>query len=168
VTNSGGGQVVWTAAPDKAWLVVEPLNGTAPTEVTVSAVPGELAVGTYTGTVTFGAGGALGSPQALVVTLRVKEPTASTRGFTRGDSNMDRALNIGDPIHALSYLFGGQAVPCLDAVDANDDGKTDIADAIYTLTHLFASGPAPRAPFPGCGTDPTADALSCAAPRQCE
>ncbi len=40
--------------------------------------------------------------------------------------------------------------------------RIDISDAINLLSYLFASGPAPAAPFPGCGGDPTStDALDC-------
>ncbi|MGE3163872.1 MAG: hypothetical protein AB7O52_03135 [Planctomycetota bacterium] len=37
----------------------------------------------------------------------------------------------------------------------------NIADVVYLLAWLFTEGPDPQAPFPGCGTDPSADALSC-------
>ena len=168
VTNSGTGDVVWTAEAKAAWLRVQPAGGTAPTEVTVSASAAALAAGVYTATVEFNAPGAFNSPQAVTVTLEVVSSAPSAGGFTRGDSNMDGMIDIGDPIHTLGYLFGGAAQPpCLDAVDANDDGNTDIADAIHTLTFLFAGGAPPPPPYPGCGTDPTADALDCAVPRAC-
>jgi hypothetical protein len=52
-------------------------------------------------------------------------------------------------------------VPCADAADADDSGAIDLADAIHLLSALFLGGPAPAAPFPACGTDPTEDALDC-------
>jgi hypothetical protein len=34
-------------------------------------------------------------------------------------------------------------------------------DAVYTLAHLFTGGPAPPAPYPGAGLDPTPDGFHC-------
>lgn len=81
--------------------------------------------------------------------------------FIRGDSNLDGALDISDPIVTLISLFAGDALPCADSGDANDDGKLDVADATYTLRYLFTGGPPPGAPFPEPGTDPTGDGLTC-------
>lgn len=87
--------------------------------------------------------------------------------FSRGDANADGGRNIADAIFILGNLFpgpGGPTIPpCLKAADANDDGGINIADAIALLGNLFPSGgPSPLpAPFPGCGEDPTMDALSC-------
>lgn len=86
--------------------------------------------------------------------------------FIRGDANGDGALNIGDAITTLSYLFSGATVECLDAGDANDDGTVNIADAIHSLSYLFAIGAAPASPFPRCGQDPTIDALDCDVPLE--
>lgn len=89
-------------------------------------------------------------------------------GFSRGDANADGNLNIADAVFVLGYLFGSAERPsCVDAADANDDGETNIADAITMLGHLFGgAGPLPD-PFGACGTDPTGDALVCAAFPPC-
>ena len=82
--------------------------------------------------------------------------------FSRGDSNNDNQYNIADAIFTLHALFViGPRHPCDDEADSNDDGGVNIADAIFTLTRLFSMGVPPPAPFPGCGPDPTADALGC-------
>ena len=81
--------------------------------------------------------------------------------FIRGDGNGDGLIDIADPIYNLAYLFNEGQTVCLDAQDTNDDAVVDIADPIYWLTYQFSSGPAPPDPFPGCGTDPTDDALGC-------
>ncbi len=88
--------------------------------------------------------------------------------FTRGDTNADGRVNIGDAICALGHLFGSESDPCkagvtrcLDGADANDDGKINIADAVTILGHLFTgTGPLPD-PFTTCGPDPTDDPLGC-------
>jgi len=83
--------------------------------------------------------------------------------FRRGDVNADGAVDIGDAISTLGFLFAAAGEPgCMDSADANDDGAVDIGDAIYTLAFLFASGDSPAAPGPqSCGIDPTADRLGC-------
>ena len=84
--------------------------------------------------------------------------------FIRGDSNGDGTVGIGDPLLTLAYLFTGGASNCLRAEDVNDDGFVDVSDPIYSLGFQFAGGPAPSAPFPNCGIDPTPDTLSCDSP----
>jgi len=81
--------------------------------------------------------------------------------FRRADANGDGAVDIGDGIAMLSFLFGGTAVGCLDALDVNDSAVVDIADPISALAWLFSGGPPPPPPFSECGLDPTADAIVC-------
>ncbi|MCA8960512.1 MAG: hypothetical protein KDC38_08365 [Planctomycetes bacterium] len=81
--------------------------------------------------------------------------------FTRGDVNGDGLFDIGDAVAGLDHLFGGATLACDDALDANDDGGKDIGDAVSILATLFSGGSPPPAPFPDCGEDPTADALTC-------
>ncbi len=81
--------------------------------------------------------------------------------FRRGDSNVDRELDISDSINTLGYLFTGAGkVLCPDAADANDDGVLDISDGVFTLRFSFLGGNAPPEPGPdACGTDPKEDLL---------
>ncbi len=84
--------------------------------------------------------------------------------FTRGDTNADGQIDIGDAIGTLVYLFGSVEngdPDCLKAADTNDSGDIDIADPIFLLSYLFAAGPEPVLPFGECGTDETEDGLSC-------
>jgi len=85
--------------------------------------------------------------------------------FIRGDANSDGRVNIADAVTVLMYLFenGHGPLGCEDAADANDDGTLNIGDAIRILVRLFGAGTAFDPPYPGCGTDPTPDALSCSA-----
>ncbi len=100
-----------------------------------------------------------------IITLDPSGEAAFSRGEVNGDGNRD----IADSIFVLEYLFvGGNTPSCFDAADLNDDGLVDIADAILGLEYLFLPGsPAPAAPFPGCGIDPTADNLDCGAAPGC-
>ena len=87
----------------------------------------------------------------------------SANDFLRGDVDGSGRLAVSDAIRILVHLFQGDvaAVPCADAADADDSGAVDLADAVYLLSGLFLGGPAPAAPFPACGEDPTEDALGC-------
>jgi len=87
--------------------------------------------------------------------------------FRRGDANVDGALDIADAIFSLQALFAGAPAACLDAIDANDDGATDIGDPVYLLSFTFSGGQPPAPPHPGCGVDPTTDALDCALSPTC-
>lgn len=87
--------------------------------------------------------------------------------FLRGDSNGDGAIDIGDPIYDLAYLFSNGPSGCLDAQDNNDDGQVDIGDPVYSLAFNFSGGPPPLAPWPACGLDPTADTIDCSSPPTC-
>ena len=81
--------------------------------------------------------------------------------FARGDANSDGAIDIGDPVTILADTLGGDRLECRKAADANADGDVSIADAVYALQFLFTRGPAPDAPFPGCGVGPATSELSC-------
>ncbi len=87
--------------------------------------------------------------------LPVSQPPVGN--FIRGDANDDGAVDLADAVRVLIYLFKGNIVPaCLDALDADDSGLVDVTDAVDLLRYLFKRGPAPPAPFPAPGADPTA------------
>jgi len=109
---------------------------------------------------------AAGETAARVVRIYYGAGGSRPPGFTRGEVSSDGTINISDAVVILMYLFAGGSASCLDAADVDDSGGTDLADAIRLLMYLFADGPAPAAPFPACGLDPTpADAVDCALPR---
>jgi uncharacterized Ntn-hydrolase superfamily protein len=61
-----------------------------------------------------------------------------------GDATGEFALDIGDAVALISYIFKGGAAPdpvCMG--DINEDGAVDIADAVYIITYIFKSGPPP-------------------------
>ncbi len=83
--------------------------------------------------------------------------------FIRGDYDATTAVDMGDVIGLLNYLYSGfqPAFRCDDSYDANDDGWVGIADPMYLLLYLNNLGPSPPPPFPDCGTDSTNDNLGC-------
>jgi hypothetical protein len=92
--------------------------------------------------------------------------------FIRGNANDDGKVDIADPIYVINNLFRqGPAFACEDAADANDDGLVDSSDIAYMIAYEFAfpsAGPAPLAPFPDCGVDPTdEDGVTCLGSAAC-
>jgi len=86
----------------------------------------------------------------------------SAQVFVRGRVNADAAIDLGDPVFLLNYLFAdGPAPTCLKAADANDDGELNIADPVRILGHLFGDPLVLPPPFPAPGIDPTPDNIPC-------
>lgn len=89
--------------------------------------------------------------------------------FRRGDVDASGAVDLGDPLANLLYLFsGGSAPACMDAADTDDSGRIDLSDVIVALQWLFVGAAPPPEPGPGfCGADPTDDFLDCASYAAC-
>ena len=88
----------------------------------------------------------------LALGIPAQVSLAADDAFRRGDANADGAVNLGDAITDLSYLFAAAGEPpCLAAADANGSNEINIADAVFLLNYLFGSGREPPAPYPDCG-----------------
>ena len=100
---------------------------------------------------------------AASICLALSGSGLAAADFLRGDVDGSGRVAVLDAIRILFHLFQGDltAVPCADAADVDDSGAIDMADPIRVLSGLFQGGPAPAAPFPACGADPTEDALGC-------
>jgi hypothetical protein len=73
---------------------------------------------------------------------------ASTSAYICGDANGDQAINVGDPVFAVSYVFrGGPAPEPMEAADVNIDQAVNIVDIVYLINFIFKEGPAP-CPYP--------------------
>ncbi len=94
VTNSGSGSLTFTAASDSPWLTVNPGNGTAPGSIGVSALLGNLTVGTYTGHVTVTASGAQNSPATITVTFVVAPAPANTPFWAQWGANSQHSGDV--------------------------------------------------------------------------
>jgi len=61
-----------------------------------------------------------------------------------GDANGDSAVNVGDAVFLINYVFkGGPAPDPLCSGDANGDEEVNIADAVYLINYIFSDGPSP-------------------------
>jgi hypothetical protein len=108
------------------------------------------------------------------LTITLTAPTLEKQ-FRRTDYNNDGRSDIADGICLIMHLFptlGSNphcAGNCQKAGDANDDGRIDLSDAVFIFNYYLQPGkhsgdtlyPKPPAPYPGCGTDPTPDTLTC-------
>ncbi len=100
----------------------------------------------------------LASFLAASVALPAQTPNCT---FVRGDitgtqPGDDPIVDLNDGVNILAFLFLGTSVPnCVAAADINDNGLVELSDYTYLVNYLFNGGPAPPAPFPAAGTDPT-------------
>jgi hypothetical protein len=61
-----------------------------------------------------------------------------------GNANNDAAVNVGDAVYIINYVFkGGPTPPCLPQANANGDAAVNVGDAVYIINYVFKGGPAP-------------------------
>ena len=61
-----------------------------------------------------------------------------------GDANNDGAVNVGDAVYVINFVFkGGPPPPCKCEGDANGDNAINVGDAVYVINFVFKGGPAP-------------------------
>jgi hypothetical protein len=74
--------------------------------------------------------------------------TVEAGGHGPGDANADGAVNVGDAVFVINYVFrGGQPPPYPNWADVNADCSINVADAVYLINFIFREGPEP---LPGC------------------
>lgn len=62
------------------------------------------------------------------------------------DANDDGAVNVGDAVYIINYVFKQGSPPTPHALcsgDANTDCAVNVADAVYVINYVFKSGPRP-------------------------
>jgi len=63
---------------------------------------------------------------------------------TLGDANNDSAINVGDAVYLINYIFkSGPAPAAWKAGDANCDGLVNVGDAVRLINHVFKGAPSP-------------------------
>ncbi|MCP4566228.1 MAG: hypothetical protein GY841_01470 [FCB group bacterium] len=69
--------------------------------------------------------------------------------FICGDANGDLAINVGDAVHLINYVFkGGDAPDPMEAGEVNCDGALNVGDAVYVINYVFKGGDVPCAACP--------------------
>ena len=83
-----------------------------------------------------------------------------TTDFIRGDVDGDGEVGPLDVLYLADALSGIGTLPAnIDAADTNDNGVVHSGDLIYLNAFVNGTGPAPPAPYPAAGVDPTADGI---------
>jgi hypothetical protein len=65
-----------------------------------------------------------------------------------GDANCDSALNVGDAVYLISYIFKFGPPPCVMAYgemncDGNGSVNINVGDVVYLINYIFKYGPKP-------------------------
>jgi hypothetical protein len=77
------------------------------------------------------------------VNLTVIDSTA----FLCGDANADGAVNVGDVVFLVSFLYRDGDPPApMEAGDVNLDGVVNVGDVVYLTAYLYRDGPPPCEP----------------------
>jgi uncharacterized protein (TIGR03437 family) len=132
ISNSGTGTLAWSAATSLTWLSWTAASGTAPSTLSVSALPAGMSPGTYTGTIQVTATGANNSPATISVTLTVTPAPAS--------------LAVGPQALTFQYTQGG-ALPAAQSISIANGGTGALswtaAGGAFWTTLSAASGATP-------------------------
>jgi len=94
--------------------------------------------------------------------------------FGRGDCNGDGAIDLGDVLYLVSYLYkGGPAPDPMEAGDVDYSGGIDLGDVLFLVSYLYKGGPAPAPPptgilldYDGCKVFQKGNAVDGAPPDQ--
>jgi uncharacterized protein (TIGR03437 family) len=146
VAVSGGGQSLgYTAAVTlgSAWLSVSPTSGTTPTtgtaSVTVTVTPGNMAAGSYTGTILVsGTSPATGST-SITVNLTITAPLPTIISVKNAASGAVGAVSPGE----IVSIYGTNLGPASAAYAALDPTTGKLATTIGGVQVLFSGIPAP-------------------------
>jgi trimeric autotransporter adhesin len=126
VSNTGEGVLKWMASvvmnQGSGWLSISASSGTAPSTVTITADPGSLAAGVYTGTVTFTSPAATGSPAILQVTFTIDSYTIS-----------GAVTQSGSPVSGVTIVLSPGSFTTTDATGDYSFAGT-AAGGPYTIT----------------------------------
>lgn len=62
-----------------------------------------------------------------------------------GDANFDGAINAGDVVFLINYIFKSGSAPLMEcSADANGDGVINVGDPVWLIGYVFRGGPPPR------------------------
>jgi subtilase family serine protease len=111
ITNTGGGTINWTATASAPWIVLDQQSGTAPSLVTISVIPGTLAPGTYTGSISISAFGASNSPITINITLTIQSPPIAIESITFNPGTLSGAgTTVGTVVLSAAVPASGTMI----------------------------------------------------------
>ncbi len=136
IDNKGGGTLQWTALANNSWIITSPASGTNSGESAMSAAPGTLGIGSYTGSVTVAASGASNTPQTVNVQLTVKDAAQDEAPFGSFDSPTDGSAVRG------SFALTGWALDDVGVASVKIY-RQDNGNPIYIGDALLVEGARP-------------------------
>jgi hypothetical protein len=128
-TGNKGGKI------KRALFASGTLRGGTSSKFHLSAAPGDK----FNGTV-----GQVGVGSGSSESFGTRGGFWQARGGVRGDVNGDGAINVGDVIHLVNFLYrdGPLPVPAW-AGDFDCDGATNVGDVVQLVNYLYRDGPPP-------------------------
>ncbi len=76
--------------------------------------------------------------------FQVRYFTVTGIQYSVGDFNLDGAVDGGDVVFLISYLYAsGPAPDPLELGDVNCDDSVDLGDVIFLINYIFRNGPPP-------------------------
>lgn len=144
ITNSGGGNLNWTAKRSENWLRCSPSYGNAGGKIFISVDPFVLSPGTYRGSVSFSSPFASNSPQTLTVTATVYEPGQTAGPFGVFATPSDNAV-VNGSVPVTGWALDDVGVESVKIY--REQGQ----DLVYIGNAVFVAGARPdvETAYPG-------------------
>ncbi len=143
ISNSGGGDLRWTASTDAPWLLVNPTEGSAPAVVTVTAGPAGFAAGTQPhANVLVSAPDVPGQAVTIPVTLTIGNLYAGPpvqAPVCVGDCNSSNEVTVDELLIMVNIALENLTVSSCSVGDASGDGQITI-DEILTAVNNALTG----------------------------
>ncbi len=130
ISNSGGGDLNWTASTSGAWLMVEPSTGAADALVTVNVDATGLATGSTAGTITISDPEAENSPQTVAVTLTVLDPGSTNPPFGDFSTPVDGST-VSSSIAVTGWVLDDVGVESVKIFRLDGETPVYIGDALF-------------------------------------
>lgn len=130
VNNNGARPMNWTVQTDAPWFRCGTTSGVDNAIVDVTVDASGKPAGTYTGTVTVSAAGALGSPRYMSVTLKVYGPGQERAPFGSVETPADKS-KVSGSIPVTGWALDDIAVESVKIYRKEGNGWAFIGDAVF-------------------------------------
>lgn len=137
ISNTGSGTLNYTVQSNASWLTATMGTGTAPDTLTVTANPGQLAAGVYTGTIQVISPAAINNPQAINITFNVQGPTLVVSPASVSFASLEGAANPATQHVTISNNGAGAmnwtATPSASWIQLSATSGTVVSSSPYAL-----------------------------------
>jgi photosystem II stability/assembly factor-like uncharacterized protein len=130
VENSGVTRLNWTLTINSDWLHCSHPGGTDAETVTVSVDSSGLEAGTYTGTITISAPGAVNSPRTVLVSLHVYEAGSTSGPFGQFSTPIDGST-VSSSIPVTGWVLDDIGVESIKIYRGDGGNRVYIGDAVF-------------------------------------